>query len=243
MLRAAVDGHLTVVSIFVNPTQFNDPADFNKYPVTTTEDLKMLQDSHCDAVYLPALEDVYPQGTDQMPVFDFGSLETILEGARRPGHFRGVGQVVARLLEIVAPQHLYLGQKDYQQCMIISDLIRQKNLPTRLHICPTVREDDGLALSSRNRRLSPAERSRAGVIYQCLVSIEAKRHTTAFSIVAQECEALLQHKGFEVEYVALVDADTLTLLPDYDSGRRMVALIAARLGTTRLIDNLILSTD
>jgi pantoate--beta-alanine ligase len=243
LLRAAVDGHFTVVSIFVNPTQFNDPADFAKYPVTTAEDLKMLQDSHCDAVYLPDPEDVYPQGIDQAPTFDFGALETVLEGARRPGHFRGVGQVVSRLLDIVAPHHLYLGQKDYQQCMIISDLIRQRKLPTQLHICPTIREDDGLALSSRNRRLSSPERSKAGVIYQCLVSIEAKRNNTPFSVVKQECEALLQHKGFEVEYVALADADTLTLLDAYDSSQRMVALIAARLGSTRLIDNLLLTTD
>ncbi len=241
LARAAVDGHFTVVSIFVNPTQFNDPKDFEKYPITTTEDLKMLTESRCDAVYLPTVEDVYPQGAEGEKTYDFGALESILEGEKRPGHFRGVGQVVSRLLDIVKPQHLYLGQKDFQQCAVIADLIRQKAIPVQLHVCPTVREADGLAMSSRNRRLSPYERAKAGVIYQCLVSIEAKKESLPFAIVAKECEALLTEKGFVVEYVALADAETFSLLPDYDNARPMVTLIAARLGSTRLIDNLLLS--
>ncbi len=241
--RAVVDGYYTVASIFVNPTQFNDPKDFEKYPVTTAEDLRLLTEAHCDAVYLPAPEDVYPDGPEKAPAYDFGALETVLEGEKRPGHFRGVGQVVARLLDIVRPQHLYLGQKDFQQCRVIADLIRQKNLPVDLHICPTVREADGLAMSSRNRRLSDFERTRAGVIYQCLVSIEAHKKTRPFSVVAKESRALLEHKGFEVEYIALADAATLALLDEYDNQRGMVALIAARLGNTRLIDNLVLAVD
>lgn len=241
--RAVVDGVFTVASVFVNPTQFNDPKDYEKYPITTAEDLKMLTEAHCDAVYLPSLEDVYPDGPEKMPAFDFGPLETVLEGATRPGHFRGVGQVVSRLLDIVRPQHLYLGQKDFQQCRIIADLIRQKHAAIELHICPTVREADGLAMSSRNRRLSDFERSKAGVIYQCLVSIEAQKETRPFDIIAKESRELLQHKGFEVEYIALADAETLTLLDYYDPSRKMVALIAARLGGIRLIDNLVLSND
>ena len=241
--RAVVDGYHTVASIFVNPTQFNDPADFEKYPVTTAEDLKLLTEAHCDVVYLPAIEDVYPGGTEKVPAYDFGTLETVLEGEKRPGHFRGVGQVVSRLLDIVKPQHLYLGQKDFQQCRVIADLIRQKGLNTQLHICPTVREADGLAMSSRNRRLSPFERAKAGVIYQCLVSIEAQQKTRPFAVVAKESRELLEHKGFVVEYVSLADAETLSLLEEYDTSRKMVALIAARLGNTRLIDNLLLGED
>lgn len=241
--RAVVDGYYTVASVFVNPTQFNDPKDFEKYPVTTADDLRLLTEARCDAVYLPTPEDVYPGGPEKAPAYEFGALETVLEGEKRPGHFRGVGQVVSRLLDIVKPQHLYLGQKDFQQCKVIEDLIRQKSLPIQLHICPTVREADGLALSSRNRRLSDFERGKAGVIYQCLVSIEAQKKSRPFAVVAKESRELLAHKGFEVEYIALADAHTLALLNDYENDREMVALIAARLGSTRLIDNLLLTVD
>lgn len=234
---------LTVCSIFVNPTQFNDPEDFKKYPISLEADIELLLEAQCDVLFLPTVETVYPNGPEQTRVFDFGFLETIFEGAHRPGHFKGVGQVVARLIDLVKPDVLYLGQKDYQQCMIIGQLLELMGLQQKIQlmICPTVREDDGLAMSSRNRRLSEAQRSLAPTIYQCLVSVEAKMNTASFAHVQRECWALLEQKGFRPEYVALADADTLVALSEFDPSRKMVVLIAAWLGKIRLIDNFVLN--
>lgn len=240
--QARADGRMTVCSIFINPTQFNDPEDFRLYPVSTEADIALLLEAGCDVLFMPDEQAVYPQGTVEATAYDFGELENVLEGAQRPGHFRGVGQVVGRLLEIIQPRYLYMGQKDFQQCMVIKRLIGQmgKEEVTELIICPTVREDDGLAMSSRNRRLTEPQRALASVIYQCLVSIQTKIGSVPFGVVQKECTELLRQKGFEPEYVELADAETLELLPDYDNDRRMVALIAARLGKVRLIDNMLL---
>lgn len=234
---------LTVASIFVNPTQFNDKEDFEKYPVSGENDIQMLAEAGCDVLFMPQVAEMYPGGPEKMPSFDFGYLETILEGAQRPGHFKGVGQVVARLLDIIQPNELYLGQKDYQQCMVLKDLIRQlgKENTLSLHISPTQREPDGLAMSSRNRRLTEPQRAIAALIYQCLVSIQAKQSTDRFELVQKECKDLLEEKGFSPEYVSLADANNLELLTDFDSNRKMVALIAAKLGNVRLIDNMLLN--
>ena len=242
LARAREDGFLTVVSVFVNPTQFNDPEDFRKYPVSLSADIQLLEEGGCDVLFLPSVEEVYPEGTAQTQAFDFGALEAVLEGAQRPGHFRGVGQVVARLLEMVKPQALYLGKKDYQQCLVITDLVRQMGLRNEIEInlCPTVREPDGLALSSRNRRLTEPQRALAGTIYQCLVQIQTKRGSAPFSVVKKEGDDLLRARGFEPEYVSLADARTLEVVDAYEDGRELVALIAARIGGVRLIDNVLL---
>jgi pantoate--beta-alanine ligase len=240
--KAKADGLLVVCSIFVNPTQFNDKADFEKYPTSVEADIELLIKAGCDVLFLPSVSEIYPPGEPEMKTYDFGYLDTILEGAKRPGHFKGVGQVVGRLLEIVTPSRLYLGQKDYQQCMVIRKLVEIMGLKEmEVVICPTTREADGLAMSSRNRRLTEPQRAVAGVIYQCLVSIESKQNTTAFDIVRKECEDMLRSKGFAPEYVALADARDLTLLNDYKKGTPMVALIAAKIGEIRLIDNLLLN--
>ncbi|MEO6831072.1 MAG: pantoate--beta-alanine ligase [Chitinophagaceae bacterium] len=240
--QAKNDGLMTVCSIFVNPTQFNDPEDFKKYPVSLEADIELLLEAECDVLFLPDVSTVYPQGTEATLTYDFGALENILEGAHRPGHFRGVGQVVARLINLVGPDFLYLGQKDFQQCMIIGKLIELmgKENKIKLRVCPTVREADGLAMSSRNRRLSESQRSLSATIYQCLVSIESKAENATFSLAQKECVELLEKKGFRPEYVALADADTLEGLSDYDASRKMVALIAAWIGKIRLIDNMVL---
>jgi pantoate--beta-alanine ligase len=239
--KAKDDGMLAVCSIFLNPTQFNDKNDLQKYPVSTDEDIELLIKAGCDVLFLPSVEEIYPNGEDETRTYDFGYLDTILEGAGRPGHFKGVGQVVARLLEIVSPQSLYLGQKDYQQCMVISKLVKMTGMDNmNIVICPTMREPDGLAMSSRNRRLTEPQRAIAGVIYQCLVSIESKQHTTDFNVVKKECEDLLSAKGFVPGYIALADSRDLTLLDNYSKDVPMVALIAAKIGDIRLIDNLIL---
>ena len=232
------NGLITVCSIFVNPTQFNDKTDRAKYPVTTDADIELLLTAGCDVLFLPDEQEVYPGGSDKARIYDFGALETVLEGAMRPGHFKGVGQVVGRLLEIVQPDMLFLGSKDYQQCLVISRLVELMGITTEVVRCPTRREEDGLAMSSRNRRLTEPQRAIAGLIYQCLVSIQSKKGATSFAIVQKECDDILRKKGFDPEYIALANADTLELLPDYDAGVPMVALIAARIGSTRLIDNI-----
>ncbi len=240
LIEASVrEGAFTVCSIFVNPTQFTESADFEKYPVTTDADIKLLTEAGCEALYLPAVEDVYPAGSATAPTYDFGALETVFEGAQRPGHFAGVGQVVARLLQIVHPQYLYLGQKDFQQCRVIASLIQQLGMDMELKICPTLREADGLAMSSRNRRLSDAERVRAGTIYQCLISVKTKKRSVPFAILEKESRELLTRKGFAVEYLSLADAGTLQPMADFAPCRQVV-LFAGRLGSTRLIDNMLL---
>lgn len=238
--RCKADGGVSVCSIFVNPTQFNDKSDLEKYPRSVEGDIELLLQAGCDVLFLPDVSDIYPDGEAAMPSWDFGYLETVLEGATRPGHFRGVGQVVARLLQVVQPDRLYLGSKDYQQCMVIKKLAELTGMKElRVVICPTQREQDGLAMSSRNRRLSEGQRSVAGLIYQCLVSIQAKQGSAPFAVVQKECDDLMRAKGFVPEYIALAHADTLELLEDYKPGTPMVALIAAKIGEIRLIDNLV----
>ncbi|MCB9045514.1 MAG: pantoate--beta-alanine ligase [Chitinophagales bacterium] len=241
--QAHKNGDITVVSIFVNPTQFNDKNDFDNYPSAITEDKMLLEAAGCDIVFIPSVAEVYPESYAKTPVYDFGYLDTILEGAHRPGHFKGVGQVVARLLEIVKPDNLYLGQKDFQQCMVIKDLAKQIPQLHNMHvkICPTLREPDGLAMSSRNRRLTEPERAVANLLYQCLVSIQTKAGLQPFSVVRKECIEILADKGLKPEYVALADASNLALLDEYDTERQMVALIAAFVGDVRLIDNMLLN--
>lgn len=239
--KSKKDEMFTVCSIFLNPTQFNDKNDYDKYPVSTNADIELLLQAGCDALFLPSVDEIYPGGTDKVKSYEFGYLETILEGAHRPGHFKGVGQVVGRLLEIVTPDKLYIGQKDYQQCMIITKLKELMGLmDLEVVICPTSREQDGLAMSSRNRRLTEPQRALAGLLYQCLVSIQTKKENGSFRVVQKECTDLLQAKGFNTEYIALANADNLQLLDEYDNSVPMIALIAAKTGEIRLIDNILL---
>ncbi len=237
--RAVNDGNFTICSIFVNPTQFNENADFVAYPITPGPDLALLSEAGCDAVFMPETSEIYPKGMEKSH-FELGYLETILEGKQRPGHFKGVAQVVDRLLDIVRPDKLYMGGKDYQQCLVIKELLQQtgKNESIDLVICPTIREADGLAMSSRNRRLTGPQRALAALLYQCLVSIQTKQETTPFPIIEKECRELMLAKGIEPEYVALADSHTLQLLDNFESNRPMIALIAARIGSVRLIDNI-----
>jgi pantoate--beta-alanine ligase len=239
--RAKQDGGLVVCSIFVNPTQFNDPADFEKYPSSLPQDMEMLAEAGCDVLFAPSVAEMYPGGAAATISYDFGYVETLLEGAHRPGHFKGVGQVVARLLDIVKPHTMYLGQKDYQQCMVLTQLVTMPGVhPAKVAIVPTLREADGLAMSSRNRRLTEPQRVIAALIYQCLVSIQAKKDSGNFTVVQKECNDILKAKGFEPDYIAIADAETLAPLENYDATRPMVALIAAKIGEIRLIDNMVL---
>jgi len=228
---------ITVCSIFVNPTQFNNSDDFKRYPVTVEEDIKKLLTVDCDVLFLPATEEIYPEGYVAKH-YDLGELETVLEGHYRPGHFQGVCQVVHRLLEIVQPAALYLGQKDYQQCMVIERLIavlgKQNNI--QLKILPTLRESDGLAMSSRNLRLSEIQRQTAPALYESLLYAKTHLANDSLEKIKQASRSDLAKKGFAVDYFEIADAHTL--LPPSDKNESLVALVAASLDGIRLIDNL-----
>ena len=234
---------ITVCSIFVNPTQFNDPADFEKYPITLEKDIAMLETAGCDILFLPAVAEMYPKGTNPVLHYDLGYLETILEGRYRPGHFQGVCMVVHSLLEIVKPDNLYIGQKDYQQCMVIKKLIDLIGLGdlVKLNISPTLRNPDGLAMSSRNMRLNDEERKKATSIYQTLCYIKDKLNNGSLLQLKEKSTAMLTEKGFKVDYVEIADADNLQPVDHWYGKQKLVALAAAHLNQVRLIDNILLN--
>jgi pantoate--beta-alanine ligase len=232
-------GQLVVCSIFVNPTQFNNPADFAKYPSTIEQDINLLEGAGCDVLFLPSVAEMYPQGTAPDRHYELGYLETVLEGSYRPGHFQGVCQVVHRLLDIVMPDSLYLGQKDYQQCMVLSKLVQLLGLATQVVVCPTLREPDGLAMSSRNLRLSPTARKQAAAISATLQWMLDHIAPGPLESIKQTAKDQLEQQGFMVDYVAIAHAATLELLPTWDGQQPLVVLAAAFLNEIRLIDNMI----
>jgi pantoate--beta-alanine ligase len=238
--RSMNQDDLTVCSIFVNPTQFNDSEDLKKYPRTPEKDIALLSKAGCPVLYMPAVTEVYPDEAPADIEFSFGALEQVMEGAFRPGHFRGVAQVVARLLHLVQPQRLYLGQKDFQQTAIVAEMLRQLHSEVQLDIVPTMREPDGLAMSSRNARLSPEFRKVAPAIYKAL--LDARRlypHRSAADIGAHALQAL-SAAGLRPEYFDVVDGRTLLPVQNGRKAESAVACVAAWAGDVRLIDNMVL---
>jgi pantoate--beta-alanine ligase len=233
------ENDFTYCSIFVNPTQFNNAADLQHYPVTIETDIDMLEKAGCDLLFLPAAVDMYPPG-EKPEHYDLGYLETILEGEFRPGHFQGVCMIVDKLLRLVRPGTIYLGRKDYQQCMVIARMIKEKHLHVKLWICDTLREPGGLAMSSRNMRLTPAQKEQAFAIIECLLNMQKNIRPGNLSALKKEAVYFLHNKGFKPDYVEIADAETLQLLNDWNGSRKLVALAAAYLGDVRLIDNIIL---
>lgn len=229
---------LTVVSIFVNPTQFNDPADFKKYPITIEKDIQLLLANDADILFLPTMDQIYPSGLNHPKQFALGDLENILEGKFRPGHFQGVSQVMDRLLGIVAPDQLFMGRKDYQQCMVVEKLISLENFKTTLSIVDTVRENDGLAMSSRNMRLNSDERAIAPSIYRSLEMISKNIEPGNQQTLLQQAKDLLAAPVFRLDYLELADAKTLQPVAFWDGKQKLVLLVAAFLNDVRLIDNL-----
>jgi pantoate--beta-alanine ligase len=233
--------NITVCSIFVNPAQFNDSKDFEKYPVTIEDDILLLEKSNCDILFLPSVKEIYPSGTDTGTEYPIGEIENILEGAFRPGHFQGVCKVVHKLLDIVRPQQLFMGQKDYQQCKIITRLLDLTNLKQliNLNICPTLREPSGLAMSSRNMRLSKEEQNQAKAIFQSLQFIRENVNKEPVQLLIEKAEQQLVKAHFDtIDYVAIVNANTLSVIHEWDEKTPLVALIAAYLNGVRLIDNM-----
>jgi len=231
---------LTVCSIFVNPTQFNDIKDFNNYPNTIESDIELLEKAGCDVLFLPSVSEMYPNGTENPMHYELGYLETVLEGKYRPGHFQGVCLVVHRLLTIIPADELYIGQKDYQQCMVIKKLVDLKNISCRINICPTLREPDGLAMSSRNMRLSAEGRKQALKISETLSFIKKNIKAGNLEPLKQQAIKDLTNAGFKVDYVEIANAADLSILNDWDGDTNTVALAAAFIGDVRLIDNMLL---
>ncbi|MBL7829168.1 MAG: pantoate--beta-alanine ligase [Saprospiraceae bacterium] len=237
---AKQDGCLAVASIFVNPTQFNDPKDLEKYPRMPEKDAALLDSAGCDVLFIPSVEEVYPPGVDLTVSLDFGALDQVMEGKFRPGHFKGMATVVNRLLDIVRPQRLYMGQKDYQQLSIVRDMIRQLQLPVELVMCPTVREPDGLAMSSRNLRLSLEMRGIAPIIHQTLQwAKKALEAGQSASVIQEEALEKLQAAGLTPEYFEIVNGITLLPVTSAKEATSIVACTAAFAGEVRLIDNLV----
>jgi pantoate--beta-alanine ligase len=238
---ARVENSLVVASIFVNPTQFTDQLDFEKYPSTIESDILKLEHSGCDILFLPSVADIYPNGITTNQQYNLGHLDTILEGKYRPGHFQGVCQIVHLLLQIISPGKLYLGQKDYQQCLVIKKMISLLHIGTSVIICPTQREPDGLAMSSRNVRLTSIEREKATYIFKMLNYINENSKAEDLEKLEQIVQNKLTEQGFKVEYVAIADQLTLENIQFRDKPSTPVALIAAYINQVRLIDNLILN--
>jgi pantoate--beta-alanine ligase len=236
---ARANSRVTIASIFVNPSQFNDPEDFKKYPKTIASDIRMLEEAGCEVLFLPDVTEMYPEGWQHSEPYNLGSLETLLEGFYRPGHFQGVCQAVQRLLEIVEPGNIFMGQKDFQQCMVVQRLIALKNLPVQLHTCPTLREADGLAMSSRNVRLSVDERSIAPAIFREMQLIKKDLDNMPLRTLEARAIKNLVESGFSsVDYVSIATPATLQPLDEWEEGLPTVILVAAYIGGVRLIDNI-----
>lgn len=237
--RIACD--FTVVSIFVNPTQFGPHEDFSRYPRTLDKDLQLLASRGADLVFAPEVADMYRPG-HQTTVHVAGITET-LEGPLRPGHFDGVATIVLKLFELVAAQQAFFGQKDYQQCLLVKQMVRDLDVPVEIVVCPIVREPDGLAMSSRNVYLAPDERIRALALSQSLrlaQELVAAGERASENILTRMREHLIA-SGVVVDYVALCDAESLQ--PVARVAGKTVALVAGRVGATRLIDNLLLGAE
>ena len=235
--KAANENDKVVCSIFVNPTQFNDPKDLELYPRPIEDDIAKLIAAGCDVLFNPPVTEIYDK--DEHWHLNIGELEFLLEGEFRPGHYQGVTQVVYKLLDIVKPDKLYMGQKDYQQFLVISKMVDMLNIPVKMVMCPIAREPDGLAMSSRNIHLTPDDRRHSLILQKALSWLKANFDADNILKLEQQSMAILQSEsGVAADYMKI--ADGKTLLPANAQSESIVALTAAKVGKTRLIDNMIL---
>lgn len=235
--RSVAENGVTVVSVFVNPTQFNDKGDLERYPRTLDADCRLLERLGADCVFAPSVEEVYPEPDTRE--FDFTPLDKVMEGIYRPGHFNGVAQIVSKLFMYVEPDRAYFGEKDFQQLAIIREMVRQMDFKLTIVGCPIVREDDGLALSSRNALLTESQRRTALAISKTLFAsvAYAKQHTLAETKQMVE-QAIADTEGLELEYYEIVDGNTLQPLTAWDDAFYVVGCITVYCGKVRLIDNI-----
>lgn len=235
--RSVNENEVTVVSVFVNPTQFNDKNDLVKYPRTLDADCKLLEACGATYAFAPSVEEMYPEPDTRQ--FSYAPLDTVMEGAFRPGHFNGVCQIVSKLFEAVKPHRAYFGEKDFQQLAIIREMVRQMQFDLEIVGCPIVREEDGLALSSRNARLSAEERENALKISQTLFKSRtfAATHTVSETLKFVE-DAIAAVPGLRLEYFEIVDGNTLQKIDNWNQTSYVVGCITVFCGDVRLIDNI-----
>ncbi|WP_099463229.1 MULTISPECIES: pantoate--beta-alanine ligase [Parabacteroides] len=231
------ENEICVVSIFVNPTQFNDKRDLETYPRTLEKDCALLEPTGCKYVFAPTVEEMYPEPDNR--IFDFGTVSQVMEGAKRPGHFNGVAQIVSKLFYAVEPDNAYFGEKDFQQIAVIRAMVKQLNIPVKIKDCPIIREADGLALSSRNTRLTPELRQKAPLIARTL-----KESTTFASaksvqeVIGYVVKTINSDPDMEVEYYEIVDGNTLESIKNWSDTNFPVGCITVYCGEVRLIDNI-----
>lgn len=229
---------LVVCSIFVNPTQFNDPKDLDRYPRPIDQDIQFLEKAACDVLFLPEVDEMYAAGETWHLELD--GLDQVLEGLHRPGHYQGVTQIVKKLFDTVEPDFAFFGQKDYQQFLVIEKMVQKLGLSVQLIMCPIIRETDGLAMSSRNVHLNPEERKNALALYQTLNWINTHSELLSIQELKEQAQKkLLQSPGIVLEYLEICDGENLQPLQSKDVAK-IVALVAAKVGQTRLIDNMLL---
>lgn len=234
--HSVAENDATICSIFVNPIQFNNKEDLEKYPKTLSEDTKLLEKEKCNIVFAPSVEEMYPENPSEN--YRFEGLDNILEGSFREGHFNGVAIVVKRLFDMVQPNNAYFGKKDYQQLLIIQKLVEKEQMPIHIIPCPIIREDDGLAMSSRNRRLTTSERALAPKIHELLVA--SQKIYSKGDIAATEDfvrRSIADIKTFRLEYFEIRDAENLSEIKSLKN-QNAIGLIAVWVGNVRLIDNI-----
>jgi pantoate--beta-alanine ligase len=237
--RSKAENDITVCSIFVNPVQFNNKNDLERYPRNLAQDLTTLENSGCDITFSPEVSEMYPEGVEEEFMIDFGYLEKTLEGKFRPGHFKGVAIVVEKLFEIIEPNKAYFGKKDYQQLLIIHQLVSRLQLPVEIIACETVREPDGLAMSSRNLRLTIGERKLAPVIYQVLQHVKEKMGMMPVKELKNWAVKQIQkHPELNLEYFEIADYETLLPILKWEQKEKAIVFTAIYLGDVRLIDNI-----
>lgn len=237
--QALKKNDVVVCSIFVNPTQFNNATDLAKYPRTLQKDRVMLEKAGCTILYAPSVEEVYPENLETAVKFSFKGLDKMMEGKFRPGHFKGMAQVVKRLLDLVQPDDLYMGQKDFQQFTIVAHMLKTLKMKTKLVVCPILREENGLAMSSRNERLSPDLRSRSALIYKTLKAAKSKLKTMDMREIEKWALQKMRVPDFTPDYFSIVDGYTLKPVENTADHTYIVACTAVWAGDVRLIDNMI----
>jgi len=229
---------IVICSIFVNPTQFNDPKDLLLYPRTEGTDIELLKEAGCDIVFIPSVFEMYPSG-QEVQDYDFGTLTSEWEGRFRPGHFNGVITVVKRLFEIILPHQSFFGKKDFQQYSVIREWVRRFDIPVEIVGCGTVRAESGLALSSRNKRLSEEQATMATAFSKALLFLQQnKTKNQVNALIAEATERFIEKEGIELQYFTIANSETLEPLQEISDAENQVALVAGFIGGVRLIDEL-----
>lgn len=240
--QAKKECDIVVCSIFVNPVQFNNKTDFEKYPITIENDILLLEENGTDILFLPSVSEVYPNGIDKLLHFELDYLENILEGFYRPGHFQGVCNVIYNFLRVINPGKLFLGQKDYQQTLVLKKMMQFYFPSVKINVEATLREDDGLAMSSRNMRLSSDARKKATIIFKALQYIKQNIEKDNFSELKNNAAKMISDNGFnKIDYIEIANAETLLPENTLEKNKKLIVLAAAFIEDVRLIDNLVIN--